>query len=97
MSDYAIEVNNLMKEFQVKKKNRPFWKRNNKEKEVFVAVDNINFDVKKGEIFGFLGPNGNCELVQLYSKKIEISLSSVTTTDSSRLNHKSCLSSLSNE
>jgi len=24
----------------------------------FVAVDNINFQIKKGEIFGFLGPNG---------------------------------------
>lgn len=24
----------------------------------FVAVDNINFEIKKGEIFGFLGPNG---------------------------------------
>ncbi len=24
----------------------------------FTAVDNINFEVKKGEIFGFLGPNG---------------------------------------
>ena len=23
-----------------------------------IAVDNINFDVKKGEVFGFLGPNG---------------------------------------
>ena len=24
----------------------------------FIAVDNITFDVKKGEIFGLLGPNG---------------------------------------
>jgi ABC-2 type transport system ATP-binding protein len=24
----------------------------------FLAVDNISFDIKKGEIFGFLGPNG---------------------------------------
>jgi ABC-2 type transport system ATP-binding protein len=58
MSTYAIEVNNLRKEFQIKKKNGPFWKRNNRKKEIFVAVDNINFKIKKGEIFGFLGPNG---------------------------------------
>jgi len=25
----------------------------------FVAVDHINFQVEKGEIFGFLGPNGS--------------------------------------
>lgn len=56
MSCYAIEVNNLRKEFVVKKKNEPFWKRKDKKK--FIAVDNISFNVSKGEIFGFLGPNG---------------------------------------
>lgn len=61
------------------------------------AVDNISLDIKAGEIFGFLGPNGTCELVQLYSKKIKTSLSSLTTMDSSRLSHKDCLSSLSKE
>ncbi|CCQ92784.1 ABC transporter, ATP-binding protein [[Clostridium] ultunense Esp] len=56
MTNYAIEVNNLKKEFEIKKKNG--FLRGNKEKEIFVAVDNISFNVAKGEIFGFLGPNG---------------------------------------
>jgi len=41
MSDFSIEVKNLVKKFKD-----------------FVAVDNISFEVKKGEIFAFLGPNG---------------------------------------
>ena len=56
MTSYAIEVKNLRKEFEIKKRNG-FFKRN-KKKEVFIAVDDISFQVKKGEIFGFLGPNG---------------------------------------
>jgi ABC-2 type transport system ATP-binding protein len=40
-----IEVKNLVKKFKIK----------NGE---FIAVNNVSFDVKKGEIFAFLGPNG---------------------------------------
>ena len=46
MTNYAIEVNNLRKEFEIKKKNG--FLRRNKEKEIFVAVDNISFNVAKG-------------------------------------------------
>ncbi len=57
MSHYAIEVQDLKKEFAIKKKNVSFWKRR-KENKSFVAVNDISFNVNKGEIFGFLGPNG---------------------------------------
>src|SRR3989338_1471038 len=45
MSMYAIEVKNLVKTFESKGKK-------------FRAVNNVSFNVKKGEIFGLLGPNG---------------------------------------
>jgi len=41
-----IQVKNLTKKFPIRRKNN------------FLAVNNISFEVKKGEIFGFLGPNG---------------------------------------
>jgi len=41
-----IEVKNLTKKFPVSRK------------EYLVAVDNVSFQVEKGEIFGLLGPNG---------------------------------------
>lgn len=56
MSQFAIEVCNLRKEFPIKKKNGLFHKK--KSREIFVAVDDISFNVNHGEIFGFLGPNG---------------------------------------
>ena len=42
---YSIEVNNVSKKFKYKDK-------------VIHALDDVSFNVKKGEIFGLLGPNG---------------------------------------
>jgi len=55
----AIIVKNLSKSFEVSRKAKMQTKSNeeNLGKEFF-AVDDISFEVKKGEIFGFLGPNG---------------------------------------
>lgn len=45
-----IEVKNLSREYELKK--------NNCKKEKILALNNISFNVYKGEIFGILGPNG---------------------------------------
>lgn len=49
----AIKVTNLTKVFEIKKKQGKI-----KETSNFTAVDNVNFEVKQGEIVGFIGPNG---------------------------------------
>lgn len=59
-----IEVKNLRKVFQIpkKEKNLSFWKRRlswvYREWEEKIAVENINLQIKEGEILGYLGPNG---------------------------------------
>jgi ABC-2 type transport system ATP-binding protein len=60
----AIIVNNVFKKFG--KPGAPLWKRvllpgknSNGDKPKVVAVDQVTFDVLKGEIFGVLGPNGS--------------------------------------
>lgn len=55
-----IKVNNLSKSFVrvVKDENNKIIKKIKTKKEEFLAVDNISFEVKKGEIVGILGPNG---------------------------------------
>lgn len=50
----AVEVRNLKKNFISRKKK--FF--HTIEKKEFKAVDDISFDIYKGEIFGLLGPNG---------------------------------------
>ena len=62
MSEYAIEVNNLcinyrgLKSYSIKQ-NLLRGKRN--KAEVFEAVKNVSFKLKKGEILGLIGKNGS--------------------------------------
>jgi ABC-2 type transport system ATP-binding protein len=55
-----IALNNIMIDVISKMANEPIIVVNNLTKmfKKFTAVDDISFDVKKGEIFGLLGPNG---------------------------------------
>ena len=54
-----IEVKNLTKEFRVKKKGHGiFGNLFFPEYKIFKAVDNVSFNIEKGEILGLLGPNG---------------------------------------
>ena len=46
----VIEVKGLSKVFNIKSKG--------KEKKTLTAVDNVNFEIRQGEIIGFIGPNG---------------------------------------
>jgi ABC-2 type transport system ATP-binding protein len=52
--DKAVEVKDLKKYFTSRKK-KLF---RTLEKSEFKAVDGVNFDIYKGEVFGLLGPNG---------------------------------------
>jgi ABC-2 type transport system ATP-binding protein len=46
ITNMAVEINNLGKIYGNSSRNH------------FTAVDNVNLDVRKGEVFGFLGSNG---------------------------------------
>ena len=73
MSDFAIEAVQLVKKFPArpgtgdkkiegeaasspKKKRWQFWKK--EPKAMFTAVDGVDLQIQRGEIFGLLGPNG---------------------------------------
>lgn len=48
LNDIVIETRNLTKEY------RDFWG-----KRKVLALDNLSLEVRRGEVFGFLGPNGS--------------------------------------
>ncbi len=65
MSEYAIRVKNVSKKFKIHHEKRDsifesmtgFFEKK-KHSEILQALDNISFDIKHGEIFGIIGPNG---------------------------------------
>ena len=50
-----LEVKNLTKKFKLNKKQMAERKTSNN---YLTAVDDLSFELKKGEIYGLLGPNG---------------------------------------
>lgn len=59
-------------------------------------IKDFSYTILRDDRVGILGPNGACRLVQLYSKKIERTLPSLTTTPPMLFSHRVFLSSLSN-
>ncbi len=55
---YAIEVNNLTKEFISSKILSSLLSHPFNRKKVIIAVNNVNLQIKRGEAFGLIGPNG---------------------------------------
>lgn len=53
--DIVLEAKHLKKTFRLSKKQQKIEKTSKAEK---IAVNDLSFDLKKGEIFGLLGPNG---------------------------------------
>ena len=54
-NEYAIQTINLTKTYKTKTPISNLFKR---QTQSVNAIDNLNFSVKKGELFGLLGPNG---------------------------------------
>ena len=48
-----------MNAFEIKNLTKIYIKKRLIKNKKFLAVDNLSFEVKQGEIFGFLGPNGS--------------------------------------
>ena len=77
MSEYAVSVKHVSKKFKIyhEKRDSIFeamtgFLQKKKNSEILQALDDISFDVKRGEIFGIIGPNGGGKstLLRIISK-----------------------------
>ena len=77
MSEYAVSVKHVSKKFKLyhEKRDSIFeamvgFMQEKKNSEILQALDDISFDVKHGEIFGIIGPNGGGKstLLRIISK-----------------------------
>ena len=77
MSEYAVSVKHVSKKFKLyhEKRDSIFeamtgFLQKKKNSEILQALDDISFDVKRGEIFGIVGPNGGGKstLLRIISK-----------------------------
>jgi ABC-2 type transport system ATP-binding protein len=57
-TEVALDVSGVNKQFIKSEGFRWPWKRNGDSRPV-VAVDNVSFQIRRGEVFGILGPNGS--------------------------------------
>ncbi len=57
--EIALEVSGVTKRFVKGEGVHWPWKRSGNGRKPIVAVDNVSFQVRRGEVFGILGPNGS--------------------------------------
>jgi ABC-2 type transport system ATP-binding protein len=58
MSEFAIRTENLSRTYRRKRRRTWFRKKVEHTPPEFTALDQVNLDVRPGELFGLLGPNG---------------------------------------
>lgn len=58
MSEFAIRTENLTRTYRRKRRRGWFRKKRDESQKEFVALNQVNLEVRPGELFGLLGPNG---------------------------------------